>query len=1019
MKKIIKNNRAALFLLANLLTVPTYCEAMEEVNLPKDADLRTLLKNTLQDDVQPGLANSSYERDIVVFLGYTGAGKSTLINYLANIPIKVDERGCIALAGNSISGAMKIGGSFKSETFLPQFIKSEDFAFYDLPGFSDTRGIEVRLANACFIKNIIEKAKTVKFVFVAGQDEITAVRGQAFKNLLATAKNLISNQSIEDLSSLVITKSVPRNTKQGLPSASKWTKENLIEFLIGWVGPEGKVGGQVDERDLTPWVAGRKLSKMSTPYMPEISDTDKARISNIIWVSPEINLEDKSRFTSAIYGNEEIKQEDKNRLAGIISNAKGISSEDKKCILSLISKSKQINQEDRRYILETISSTTSKKINNIDISAILQEGDLDRLKEVYSAEIKESISRLTNHCKELINRHSGSVQSLRNVLNGFCESLERIDSKESNPVDNLDVFLRMEEKYLDESLEEIQEGLRKRTQMYDLLRGLLTPHLPEWKYPENGYYEICSLVRDLTQLVSVSADRTGMTLQLKGFLIGTSDIPNAINSYPGKTLEVDVYSLNSLFIDLDIYFPGINLSLISPHWRIFGHRTIGIKGNDGPACYPIKARNGISRGCSGEDGIPGLSGNSGGNFYGKGEDFHNIYDLCLMGELPKDGKPLKGKMYLEKSGEQLKYKILDPDKNMVEDTLDIQIDAILTPKILNGFKHIILNNISQKSHTLHNPLWLTINVSGGKGGPGQDGGDGEKGIDNGQDGNLQDVVERKDSALKSRSEIRALAEYTNSRFKEIYETGTLGEKGGDGGKGGFGGLAGEPGSIIIESSTEIKLKAFILDQHMGSDGKPGKPANGGLNGVRYHGVYIKEIIAPNWRGYQTEKKMSNKECALNVAAAYTSGMSPFHMGLVSSYISTGWEEEPHKLDDLLQNNGVKPTKLNKENIQNSSKSIPINQREKEKYYRCFYNINSSNFFVEDDITNRIMHKLEISDRELKRQQELTEHWPNRSLQSIGSIAAYGALGQSRVMEALGLPADGASGQSRVYGWLGF
>ena len=1044
MKKIIKNNRAALFLLANLLTVPTYCEAMEEVNLPKDADLRTLLKNTLQDDVQPGLANSSYERDIVVFLGYTGAGKSTLINYLANIPIKVDERGCIALAGNSISGAMKIGGSSKSETFLPQFIKSEDFAFYDLPGFSDTRGIEVRLANACFIKNIIEKAKTVKFVFVAGQDEITAVRGQAFKNLLATAKNLISNQSIEDLSSLVITKSVPRNTKQGLPSASKWTKENLIEFLIGWVGPEGKVGGQVDERDLTPWVAGRKLSKMSTPYMPEISDTDKARISNIIWVSPEINLEDKSRFTSAIYGNEEIKQEDKNRLAGIISNAKGISSEDKKCILSLISKAKQINQADRRYILDAISSTTSKKINSINISAILKEGDLNRLKEVYSAEIRESVSRLTNHCNDLINHHSGGVQSLRDVLNGFCQSLKRIDSEMCNAINNLDVFLFMEKGYfreydlhlmselptdrkplqnkiyiekknarqlnykvispanqiVEEVLDievvedltpKILESLKKKilgetfkrghtpqdldekTQMYNLLRGLLSPHLPEWKSPENGYNEIHLLVRNLRQLVSVSADRTGTTLQLKGLLIGTSDISDAINSHPGKTLEVDVYSLNSLFIDSDVSLPGINLTLLSPKWCVVGKRTISLKGNDGNAHDPEKADNGVYS-SPGSDGLPGKPGQSGGNFYGKGADF------------------------------------------------------------------ISLNS-------------LAINVSGGKGGPGQDGGNGGVGY-NGKDGSLKlvqdavDLVNQQDSTQRNHSLLahresmdwgsnESWAEWGqqavktfltfNGRFRETYISGTLGTRGGDGGKGGIGGLGGKGGSVSMVVKQYPIFNVIKGDGARGSDGTAGEIGKGGKNGERYIGKYIVEIVSPGVRGVGTGEtatttalkevattgavqatgagvKLAAKDITMKAgytvvnevivneagkviakeggkaalkkagevtvlqvgtnaagkavitAAPSTLASTATSLGLsllaqavlspISAYMSGGWESgDPKKINDQPQPSGKKLTSLNDVDIKESTPPTSINEKEKNELYNSYYKEMKENKFV--------------------------------------------------------------------------
>lgn len=47
------------------------------------------------------------------------------------------------------------------------------------------------IVNASYIKNIIENAKTVRFLFVAGRDEITAARGESFKNLLKITRTLI------------------------------------------------------------------------------------------------------------------------------------------------------------------------------------------------------------------------------------------------------------------------------------------------------------------------------------------------------------------------------------------------------------------------------------------------------------------------------------------------------------------------------------------------------------------------------------------------------------------------------------------------------------------------------------------------------------------------------------------------------------------------------------------------------------------------------------------------------------
>ena len=49
---------------------------------------------------------------------------------------------------------------------IPGLIETEDYVYYDLPGFQDTRGPEISLLNASFIKNIIENANSVRIVFV-------------------------------------------------------------------------------------------------------------------------------------------------------------------------------------------------------------------------------------------------------------------------------------------------------------------------------------------------------------------------------------------------------------------------------------------------------------------------------------------------------------------------------------------------------------------------------------------------------------------------------------------------------------------------------------------------------------------------------------------------------------------------------------------------------------------------------------------------------------------------------------
>ena len=209
-------------------------EIINMLNEVNHSNIRKVLEKHTGEN--PDLLNSSKGKDIVIFLGKTGAGKSTLINYLSDKELKVDEDGNIVLKNPMDSSAMKIGIGGDAETFLPKFIKSNGLLFYDVAGFSDTRGTAVSLVNACFIKNIIENAATARLVFVVGQDEITAGRGELFKQMTIITRDLIPNEIIERFSSLVITRSTPGRNKQQLINFLK--NKTDPEILAPWIEKE-------------------------------------------------------------------------------------------------------------------------------------------------------------------------------------------------------------------------------------------------------------------------------------------------------------------------------------------------------------------------------------------------------------------------------------------------------------------------------------------------------------------------------------------------------------------------------------------------------------------------------------------------------------------------------------------------------------------------------------------------------------------------------------------------------------
>lgn len=245
--------------------------------------VKGILLNHLEK--HPALLDASKDKDIVVFLGNTGAGKSTLINYLSGKQLKVDKHRIVLEDPNDPS-AMAIGSGPNSATFLPALIQTDNLLLCDLPGFKDTRGTAQNLISACFIKRIIENASSVKFVFVAGIDQITSDRGSSFKDLFSKAKQLIPDIHIEGYSSLIITKSYIQDANE-LPDFLK-TNVNLNDS-----------GFEI----LDFLVEGQHIEQMSRPYNSIVNPHEKQNILNLILKTTSAKI--KYFEAGAIYDTQE------------------------------------------------------------------------------------------------------------------------------------------------------------------------------------------------------------------------------------------------------------------------------------------------------------------------------------------------------------------------------------------------------------------------------------------------------------------------------------------------------------------------------------------------------------------------------------------------------------------------------------------------------------------------------------------------------------------------------------------
>ena len=137
----------------------------------------------------------STNKEITILLGPTGAGKSTLINYMIGLEMSlvVDERDWSEKVEVKGTAAAKIGHGTDSETLYPAVYedKVSTSVYGDFPGFSDNRGIDEKVVTSFTTQMAVEKAKAVRgIVMVVDYEALDAQKGHSFKELTCCLSHL-------------------------------------------------------------------------------------------------------------------------------------------------------------------------------------------------------------------------------------------------------------------------------------------------------------------------------------------------------------------------------------------------------------------------------------------------------------------------------------------------------------------------------------------------------------------------------------------------------------------------------------------------------------------------------------------------------------------------------------------------------------------------------------------------------------------------------------------------------------
>jgi len=453
----------------------------KEAEIIKESIVKTF---SLIEEGKAQLSNHDDEKVLLV-IGKTGVGKSTLINYLSGAELVATKKGFggYVLNVKEQVGNIKIGHSNVSETTVPNkwYDEKTGITYWDCPGFEDTKGAEQDIANAFYVQRLFNNPK-LKLVVVVQETTFMEDRGSKFIDLIGKLGILLKDfNKFKDGLSLVVTKASPSMTtedvKYGIGTYLEEVKnlsfvqKEILQFLSG---KDGKVELFTTPREPGP-ISGEMRDKMlwminNTKYVDKsevnITVSDKSLLV-VEEMAKNVNIMVSDSVRKICFNLENIYQKDIEQL----KNANGNISKIKDSLQSLniwnsliqelVIKSDQANSTEE-FVRQLDEKISANKIISEEKFKGLQEylSYLDFFKTIHkstekSLKLKEWIKNFQDISEIFEIRMKSIIEDIKSDLEKYIElskeiflSLDRywmnkINAQEINAYKNYNDYINL------------------------------------------------------------------------------------------------------------------------------------------------------------------------------------------------------------------------------------------------------------------------------------------------------------------------------------------------------------------------------------------------------------------------------------------------------------------------------------------------------------------------------------------------------------------------------------------------